>query len=147
MERGLIWLPLLGLFGWLAWAGWNEYQKLEAYKHWAQDFERAKYDLYAALGQVGDTLVWGRPTRQGPVDLTRVSLAQIRAAAAYGDRDRPLPADATLPRGCRACLRLDRVDGQRWDIPFTDYDLAQQWQDWLRSTLQLAPPQSEQGAS
>ena len=49
----------------LAWAGWNEYNKLEAYKVWAQSFERAKYDIYAALGQQGDVLTWGVPTRQG----------------------------------------------------------------------------------
>ena len=39
MERGLLWLPLLGVFIWLSWAGWNEYQKLEAYRAWAESFE------------------------------------------------------------------------------------------------------------
>ena len=45
MERGLLWLPLLGIFIWLSWAGWNEYQKLEAYRAWAESFEKSKYDI------------------------------------------------------------------------------------------------------
>lgn len=79
MERGLMWLPLLGLFIWLAWAGWNEYQKVEAYKTWATDFERAKYDIYAALGQKADQLTWGSPSRKGPVDLKTVSLKEVES--------------------------------------------------------------------
>ena len=50
MERGLLWLPLLAVFFWLAWSGWNEYQKVEAYRRWAADYDKAKYDLYAVLG-------------------------------------------------------------------------------------------------
>lgn len=77
MARGLIWLPLLVLFIWLTWAGWNEYQKLEAYKVWAERFDRAKYDIYAVLGQKGDELTWGKPTRKGPIALQTVSLRQV----------------------------------------------------------------------
>ena len=51
MARGLLWLPLLVAFIWLAWSGWNEYQKLEAYKIWAEDFDNAKFDIYAVLGK------------------------------------------------------------------------------------------------
>ena len=47
MERGLLWLPLLVMFCWLAWAGWNEYQKIESYKLWASQFERHKSDISA----------------------------------------------------------------------------------------------------
>ncbi len=62
MERGLIWLPLLGLFIWLAWQGRNEFQKVEAYQNWAKQFEKSKYDIYAVLGQNGNELTWGKPT-------------------------------------------------------------------------------------
>jgi hypothetical protein len=141
MERGLLWLPLLGVFGWLAWAGWNEYQKLEAYKQWAAEFERAKYDIYAALGQQGDRLVWGQPTRQGPVALQEVTAAAIQDIALYG-ADRPLPATAKLPKGCTIAIALDLGDQTHW-IPFTDADLAlawknqlQTWQESLQSTPQ-----------
>ncbi len=44
-----MWLPLLAIFISLAWAGWNEYKKLEAYGVWAQKFDRAKYDIYSVL--------------------------------------------------------------------------------------------------
>ena len=74
MERGLLWLPLLAVFFWLAWSGWNEYQKIEAYRIWVQDYDRAKYDIYSVLGQKGKELTWGKPTRTGPVNLQTFSL-------------------------------------------------------------------------
>jgi hypothetical protein len=132
MERGLLWLPLLALFIWLAWAGWNEYQKLEAYKVWAADFERAKYDIYAALGQQGTLLTWGRPTRQGPLVDSQVDLATVTHIEVYGG-DRPLPSDTQVPKGCQVCLRLTPAAGRPWDIPFTDGDLAQRWGDRLQA--------------
>ncbi|MGL5879414.1 MAG: hypothetical protein ACRC2V_16765, partial [Xenococcaceae cyanobacterium] len=78
MERGLIWLPLLGLFFWLAWQGRNEFQKVEAYQNWAQQFEKSKYDIYAVLGQSGNELTWGKPTRTGPIDLKTFSLERVQ---------------------------------------------------------------------
>jgi hypothetical protein len=50
----LLWFPLLAVFIGLAWAGWNEFQKLEVYKSWAAQFDRAKFDIYAVLGQKDD---------------------------------------------------------------------------------------------
>src|SRR6476646_415012 len=79
MERGLLWLPLLGVFIWLAWAGWSEYQKVEAYRRWAEAFDRAKYDIYAVLGQQESELTWGQPTRQGPINLATFSLKEVRS--------------------------------------------------------------------
>ncbi|HEY9663769.1 MAG TPA: hypothetical protein V6C65_35415, partial [Allocoleopsis sp.] len=78
MARGLVWFPLLALFIGLAWAGWNEYQKLEAYKVWAEGFDRAKYDIYSVLGQKGHNLTWGKPTRKGPINLETFSLQQVQ---------------------------------------------------------------------
>jgi hypothetical protein len=88
MERGLLWLPLLAAFIWLAWSGWNEYQKVEAYRHWASQFERAKYDIYAVLGQKGSDLTWGKPTRQGPVELETFSLQDVQAIRLLVDQQR-----------------------------------------------------------
>ncbi|HEY9835810.1 MAG TPA: hypothetical protein V6D27_02865, partial [Vampirovibrionales bacterium] len=79
MERGLMWLPLLALFIGLAWAGWNEYQKVEAYRLWAQGFDRTKYDIYAVLGEKGDCLTWGKPTRKGPVNQQTFSLKEVES--------------------------------------------------------------------
>ena len=56
MLHGLLWFPLLFFFIWLAGAGWYEFQKLEAYKVWAVQYARAKYDIYAVLGQQGREL-------------------------------------------------------------------------------------------
>jgi len=141
MERGLLWLPLLGVFGWLAWAGWNEYQKLEAYQQWAAEFERAKYDIYAVLGQQGDRLVWGQPTRQGPIALQAVTISAIQTLTLYGV-ETPIPATAKLPKGCTIAIALELDDKtQRW-IPFTDADLALAWKNQLQTlqeSLQSTP--------
>lgn len=141
MERGLLWLPLLGLFIWLAWAGWNEYRKLEAYKLWAADFEQAKYDIYAALGQSADQLFWGCPTRQGPEPIHQVSLHAVQAVILYTGKSN-LPQDKNLPRGCKICLGLIFKTGEVRCIPFTDLELASSWQNHLQScleTLQSTP--------
>lgn len=141
MERGLLWLPLLGVFIWLAWAGWNEYQKVEAYKQWAVEFERAKYDIYAALGQSGDRLVWGLPTRQGPINTHEISLRTVQQIILYGPDD-ALPASASLPKGCQVALALDCGGAAQQWIPFTEMALATAWQDRLQTlqeSLQSTP--------
>lgn len=51
MERGLLWLPLLVLFFWLAWSGKKEYDKVQAYQAWAEQFDKSKYDIYSVLGK------------------------------------------------------------------------------------------------
>ncbi|NER77992.1 MAG: hypothetical protein F6K42_00065 [Leptolyngbya sp. SIO1D8] len=135
MERGLLWLPLLGLFSWLAWAGWNEYRKLEAYKIWAIDFERAKYDIYAALGQAADRIVWGYPTRNGPQKIQQVSLKSVKTITLYTGKEN-LPAHQTLPKGCQVCLGLACQAGEVRLIPFTDFELASRWQKTLQTLLE-----------
>ena len=140
MERGLLWLPLLGVFIWLAWAGWHEYRKLEAYKIRATDFERAKYDIYAALGQVDARLVWGRPTRQGPEQLQEVALDTVTQITLCTSPS--LPATASLPKGCDVCLELTLDSGEHRWIPFTDTALAAAWQNRLQTlqkSLQSTP--------
>ena len=101
MERGLLWLPLLAVFIGLAWAGWHEFQKLEAYQRWAADWERAKYDLYAVVGQRGSTLTWGQPTRQGPVVCQTLDLGTVVAifsASANGPGTQGLSGVHPSPR-------------------------------------------------
>lgn len=141
MTRGLLWLPLLGVFCWLAWAGWNEYQKLEAYRIWAEPFDHAKYDIYAALGQKGGDLVWGKPTRRGPVELQSVALSQVEAIRLrLGGKAIELGESvAEIKAGNQPiALELQLQDGAM-QIPFTDLELAEKWgehlqQDW--QTLQ-----------
>ena len=78
MERGLFWLPLLVAFFWLAWQGSQEFKKLQAYQIWAEQFERAKYDIYAVLAQKGNDITWGKPTTKGPIELETFSLLDVQ---------------------------------------------------------------------
>lgn len=67
MEHALTWFPLLGTFIWLAWAGWNEYQKVQTYEAWATGADRCKYDIRAVLAQRGTTLTWASPPAKAPL--------------------------------------------------------------------------------
>lgn len=133
MERGLLWLPLLGLFFGLAWAGWNEYQKLEAYKGWATEFDRAKYDIYAVLGQKGRAMTWGKPTRQGPVNLDTFSLDEVQAIRVLVN-EQAIEFDAPPMRG-KAILEFVRANQPSVRVPFTDPTLAARWGQVLQQEL------------
>jgi hypothetical protein len=136
MERGLFWLLLLAVFFGLAWAGRKEYQKVEAYRLWAQQFERAKYDLYAVIGQQGDDLTWGTPTSQGIVDTKTFSLSQVQSIQLWVDGK---PADwENPPAKGRAELEFsctNNADSTR--IPFTEPPLAAQWGQFLDKKLKI----------
>ncbi|MGA9378842.1 MAG: hypothetical protein WBV73_08745 [Phormidium sp.] len=135
MERGLFWLPLLALFIWLAWAGWNEYQKLEAYGVWAENFDRAKYDIYAVLGQNGDSVTWGKPTRQEPANLQTFSLKDVEEIRLIVD-DRIYNVAEPPDKGRAIALEFlffNSVKSVR--IPFTELALAVEWGNALRQDL------------
>ncbi|MBD2576265.1 hypothetical protein [Oscillatoria sp. FACHB-1406] len=132
MERGLLWLPLLVLFFWLAWAGWNEYQKLEAYRGWAESFDRAKYDIYAVLGQKDDTITWGKPTRKGPIDLQSFSLKDVELVRVLVG-ERAIDWDAPPARGSAAIEFQFANAKPAVQIPFTEIPLALQWAKFLDS--------------
>jgi hypothetical protein len=140
MERGLLWLPLLILFFGLAWAGWNEYQKVDTYQQWAQAFERAKYDIYAALGQTGDQLTWGKPTRRGILGEQHLSLTQVKnIGVRVGDRLFQISEldEATLAQ-LRGKAHLELVlqsPDPPVQIPYTDAALAGRWAIALAADL------------
>ena len=135
MERGLLWLPLLSVFIWLAWAGWSEYQKVEAYRSWAKQFEHAKYDIYAVLGQNGSELTWGKPTRKGPINLQTFSLQNIKQIQLWvdgqlADLQNPPPA------GRQILLKVFPTEGSAAiQIPFTEIPLAVSWGKRLQQEL------------
>jgi len=134
MTRGLLWLPLLVLFLWLAWAGWNESQKVEAYGIWAQQFEQAKYDIYSVLGQTGAQLTWGKPTRKGPSNLATFSLKQVQSIHLQVN-DLPVDPEAPPQKG-RAALKFQFIDTTSLQIPFTEIPLAARWAKHLIGCLQ-----------
>ncbi len=135
MIHGLLWLPLLAAFIGLAWAGRNEYQKIEAYRVWAEPFDRAKYDVYAVLGQAGSTLTWGKPTRKEPVNVQAFSLKDVREIHLLVDGQ---TADLRSPPSKGKSIGLQFVldrDGSI-EIPFTQTDLAAKWGQALTEDLQ-----------
>lgn len=136
MERGLLWIPLLGAFIWLAWSGWNEYQKLEAYKVWAADFENAKFDIYAVLGRKERQITWGKPTRKGMVDLTSFSLDEVKQINLLVSDRLIDPNLASLPSKGKPSLKFDLQDQTSICIPFTDIELATKWRNYLWAAQQ-----------
>lgn len=135
MERGLLWLPLLVFFGWLAWTGRREFQKVEAYQKWAEGFDRAKYDIYSVLGQQEDTLTWGKPTYKGMVDLETFPLTSVQSIQLLVN-GKSVAMDEPPNRG-RAELEFvmsDRPVPVR--IPFTEPPLAAQWGQYLQQEME-----------
>ena len=136
MERGLLWLPLLVIFFWLAWSGWNEYQKVEAYKVWAADFDNAKFDIYAVLGRKDSQITWGKPTRKGMVELASFNLANVeQISLLVGDRSVD-PDGEDLPNKGQPSLEFELREGRSIRIPFTDISLAVKWTNYLREAWQ-----------
>jgi hypothetical protein len=135
MERGLLWLPLLFFFIWLAWSGWNEYQKVEAYRLWAEQFEQAKYDIYSVLGKKGTELTWGKPTRKGPIELNTFSLNDISDIRVLMN-DRPIDLDNPQGKG-KSFLEFSLTEQDTsLKIPFTDVSLAAKWGKYLSQEWQ-----------
>ena len=131
MERGLIWLPLLGLFLWLTWQGRNEFQKVEAYQNWAQQFEKSKYDIYAVLGQSGSELTWGKPTRTGPIDLKTFSLDRVQEIHLLVE-EKPVALETPPNKGKAIALEFIMQDSQDTvRIPFTEIPIAVEWGKYL----------------
>jgi hypothetical protein len=135
MERGLMWLPLLGIFTWLARAGYNEYHKLEAYRRWAVGFDRCKYDIYAVIGLKDRQISWGKPTKAEPKDLQTFNLDRVSQIQLFvNDREVDL---ANLPAtGKKINLHFQVAEGgEAIDIPFTEVPLAAEWLQLLSDKL------------
>ncbi|MEH2153432.1 hypothetical protein [Nostoc sp.] len=136
MERGLLWLPLLVMFFWLAWQGSKEYQKVEAYRTWAEQFERAKYDIYAVLGQKGNNLTWGKPTPQGPIKLETFSLLDVTQIQFLIDEK---SVDVENPPDKGRSIELEFLFSKSTGsvrVPFTEIPLAAEWGKFLQRVLQ-----------
>jgi hypothetical protein len=137
MARGLAWTLLLIFFSVLTWLGWSEYAKIEAYKRWAVQFEQAKYDIAAALGQTQDLLTWGKPTRQGPVELQTLSLHQVASIALQVDGQTIDPlAPPKRGKQIQLALTVSEQDNPRL-IGFTEIDLALRWLEHLQKYVSV----------
>jgi hypothetical protein len=143
MERGLMWLPLLGIFIWLARAGANEYQKIEAYKRWAVRFDRCKYDIYAVIGLKDREISWGRPTKQQPKDLQTFSLDRVKQVKLIIDNNL-IELDQLPLSGKKINLQFQFVDSTAGslstqdniiNIPFTEIPMAAEWAEFLNQLI------------
>ena len=124
MERGLLWLPLLGTFITLTWLGWRSYRQVESYRQWATDFETAKYDAAAVAGLKEGVLTWGQPHPNGPTHLQSIGLDRVQQIELLVD-DKPIdwpPQD--IPRGKIFAVKLVPADRK---VPFSDAKLAIAW--------------------
>ncbi|MEH1926549.1 MAG: hypothetical protein V7K14_21965 [Nostoc sp.] len=144
MERGLLWLPLLVMFFWLAWQGSKEYQKVEAYRAWAEQFERAKYDIYSVLGQKGNNLTWGKPTPKGPIKLETFSLLDVKQIYLLVD-DKQVDFESIPEKG--RSIELEFLFSESTNsvrVPFTEIPLAAEWGKFLQRVLQDLRSQPQQ---
>jgi hypothetical protein len=135
MERGLLWLPLLGVFIWLAWSGWIEYQKVEGYRIWSEQFDKAKYDLLAVLGKKGSEITWGNPTRKGILNLNKFSLQDVKKIDLLVGNNSIDDLD-NLPDKGKPVLNFTLTNNNSIKIPFTDISLAAQWTKYLQQEWQ-----------
>ena len=136
MERGLLWFPLLIAFFWLAWEGWKEYQKIEAYRSWAEQFERTKYDIYAVLGQKDNSITWGKPTTNGPIQLETFSLDCVDKLNILVD-EKLVDIEGLPNKGKKIELEFQFTKTENSvRIPFTEIPLAAEWGKFLQEKLQ-----------
>ncbi len=135
MERGLFWLPLLMIFFWLAWSGKNEYQKLEAYRQWAEKFDQAKYDIYAIIGVKEKQITWGEPAQSLPENLPSFSLEDVTKIRLLVNNH---AADINnLPVKGKPFLEFNFTDDKPpIKIPFTEIPLAAKWFNYLEKLRQ-----------
>ncbi len=131
-----MWLPLLGAFIWLARAGADEYQKLEAYKRWAVGFDRYKYDIYAVIGLKDRELSWGKPHKQEVKDIQTFSLDRVKQVQLVVDRQ--LIDLNDLPHsGKKINLQFQFLDSADLvDIPFTEVPMASEWAKFLQAKIE-----------
>jgi len=117
----------------LAWSGWNEYQKVEIYRSWAENFERAKYDIYSVLGQKDKIITWGKPTRKGVINLQTFSLEEVKEIRLLVN-NQVVDLDALPPQGS-PCLEFIFKERSPERIPFTEVELASRWAKFLQQQI------------
>jgi hypothetical protein len=136
MIHGLFWLPLLVAFFWLARQGAREYQKIETYRVWAEQFDRAKYDIYAVLGQKDDLMTWGKPTTKEMVDLQSFSLKDVEYIHLLVD-DKIIDTENLPQKGKAIALEFSLPQNNKAiRVPFTEVALAAQWGKFLQGELE-----------
>ncbi|BAZ16610.1 hypothetical protein NIES4071_84880 [Calothrix sp. NIES-4071] len=131
MERGLFWLPLLFAFFWLAWQGSREFKKVQAYETWASQFDKAKYDIYAVLGQKEKSITWGKPTPKGLINLETFSLNDVVDIKLLINGNK-VDIEQPPERGRSIELEFSFAEPEKSvRVPFTEVPLAANWGKYL----------------
>ncbi|RUT08198.1 hypothetical protein DSM106972_013660 [Dulcicalothrix desertica PCC 7102] len=132
MERGLLWLPLLFAFFWLAWQGSREFKKVQAYETWASQFDKAKYDIYAVLGQKDSNITWGKPTPKGLINLETFSLKDVVNIQLLVNGNK-VDIEQPPQRGRSIELEFNFSEPTKSvRVPFTEVPLAAKWCQYLQ---------------
>ncbi|MEI6443819.1 MAG: hypothetical protein WCO29_12020 [Nostocales cyanobacterium ELA583] len=134
MERGLLWLPLLVAFFWLAWQGSQEFKKLQTYQIWAKQFERSKYDIYAVLAQKGDDITWGKPTPKRLIQLETFSLLDVQEIR-FLINGNVVDIENPPQKGRKIEIEFLLTTPKSIRVPFTEVPLAAEWGKFLQRTL------------
>ena len=136
MERGLLWLPLIAIFFGLAWQGAKEYQKVEAYRLWAEQFDRPKYDILAVIGQKGNNITWGKPSAKEPTQIQTFSLIDVNKVVVVVD-EKEIDIENVPTKGRAIALQFSLIETDNSiQIPFTEIPLAVNWCRFLQGELE-----------
>lgn len=135
MARGLVWLSLLIVITVLFWVGWREYRKVEGYRIWSQQFDKAKYDIYAVMGLKDSKITWGKPTPKGIAGLETFSLKDVKKIELkLGDSVIDTNNISSEKSKDTPQLTFNLIEENKViKIPFTELELAAQWQQFLSS--------------
>ena len=116
--------------------GWMErVSKAGSVSRLGQQFAKAKYDIYAVLGQQEDSLTWGKPTRRGPVNLQTFSLKDVESLRLLVN-SQAVDLESPPNSGSRIALEFLLKDAAAVQVPFTEIPLATKWGKHLQQELQ-----------
>lgn len=124
MTHGLLWLPLLLVFGLLTALGWLERRRQQLFRDWAEGAELAKLDACGAARLRDGLLSWssfeaGQLKPQGRFEIKQLELVELLSLRS---------GEAPLTEESQGACRLRLVGGgQQCDLPFADAERARQW--------------------
>ncbi|MGL6282814.1 MAG: hypothetical protein ACRC2J_10445, partial [Microcoleaceae cyanobacterium] len=100
------------------------------------DFDHAKYDIFAVIGEKAGAITWGKPTRKGPVNLQTFLLTEVRSLALIID-GQAVNLDLIPPKGKNIFLQFQLTNGEIVKIPFTQIDIAGNWAKFLEKKINV----------
>nr|WP_219888732.1 hypothetical protein [Chroococcidiopsis cubana] len=83
------------------------------------------------MGQNGNELTWGKPTRTGPIDLKTFSLDRVQEIHLLVE-EKPVALETPPNKGKAIALEFIMQDSQDTvRIPFTEIPIAVEWGKYL----------------